>query len=208
MFAILEASGTAMTAPFPIFLNLAGRACAVIGSGELAEEKVRTLEAAGARVRRYTGEEAQFAGVFLGISALNDATANAALREAAHRQGALFNALDDPPNCDFFLPAVHRQGDLVIALSTNGQCPALAVRLKEKLAAWAGPEYAAFLRIAREIRPRIRASALPFSERRALWYRLVDSPALEALKQGREAEARAAFEGLLKETLEAAEAAR
>jgi siroheme synthase-like protein len=196
-----------MKAPFPIYLDLAGRICALIGAGAFMDEKRETLAAAGATVRDFTADNTQFDGVFLAISGLNDPTANAALRAEAHRHGALFNALDDPANCDFYLPAVHRQGDLVVALSTNGHCPALAVRLKQQLAGLIGPEYAGFLQFARDIRPRIRNSGRPFSERRRIWYRLVDSPALDLLRQDREVEARALIERILAEELMAAEVA-
>jgi precorrin-2 dehydrogenase/sirohydrochlorin ferrochelatase len=99
-----------MQTPLPILLALDGRTCAVVGGSALAEEKARCLEEAGARVVRHIcGENVDFHGSFVVISALSDSTANAALRRAAHAAGALFNALDDPANCDFFLPAIHRQ---------------------------------------------------------------------------------------------------
>jgi siroheme synthase-like protein len=128
---------------------------------------------------------------------------NRYLHEEARRGKVLFNALDDPPNCDFYFPAVHRQGPLVIALSTAGHCPALAVRLKQKIAGIVGPEYAEFVRLAAEVRERIRHSGLEFSRRRDVWYALVDSPALDLLRKGRAAEAREAIESILDSQLPA-----
>ena len=188
-----------MQHPFPIFLDLTGRVCVVFGTGALADEKLRTLAAAGARVRHVESEPApeHLEGAFLAISALCDPPANQRLFEEAGRRGVLFNALDDPPRCGFYFPAVHRRGALVVALSTSGQCPALAVRLKERLAEWIGPEYAAFLRLAAGVRARIRQSGLDFADRRKLWYRLVDGPALELLRAGRDQDAEQAFEEAL-----------
>ena len=195
-----------MQHPFPIFLDLSGRLCVVLGTGPLAEEKVRSLGAAGARVRHIPAEPGPdgLEGVFLAISALADSAANQRLFEQAERRGVLFNALDDPAQCRFYCPAVHRQGALVVALSTSGHCPALAVRLKDALAKKLGPEYAAFLQLAASVRGRIRHSGLDFAARRRLWYRLVDGPALAELRAGRAERAAATFEATLDAAIPAA----
>jgi siroheme synthase-like protein len=195
-----------MQHPFPVFLNLAGRKCVVLGAGPLADEKATALRQAGAEVRVVAESpgESDLDGAFLAVSTLPDPALNHALFESAARRGILFNALDDPANCAFYFPAVYRQGALVAALSTSGQCPALAVRLKEKLATWIGPEYGEFLGLASAIRTRLRASGLSFAERRRIWYRLVDSPAIEWLGQGRRVEAERLIGSMLDEELSAA----
>jgi siroheme synthase-like protein len=190
-----------MQHPFPVFLNLTGRPCVVFGSGPMAAEKVAAMEAAGALVRSVveTPQPADLAGAFLAVSTWMNPGINRTLFEEAGKRGVLFNALDDPPHCGFYFPAVHRQGALVVALSTSGQCPALAVRLKEKLAAWIGPEYGQFLSLAAAVRARIRQSGLSFAERRRIWYRVVDSPALDLLRADRRDEAGRAIARILDE---------
>lgn len=199
-----------MQHPFPIFLDLSGRLCVVIGVGPLAEEKVHALADAGARVRHLPAEPGpdEWEGAFLTISALDDPEANQRLFDLTERRGVLFNALDDPAHCRFYFPAVHRQGALVVALSTSGHCPALAVRLKDALAKMLGPEYAAFLRLAASVRGRIRLSGLDFAARRRLWYRLVDGPALVELRAGQDEQAAATFEAILQEEIPAASEVR
>lgn len=210
-----------MSALFPVMLDLRGWPCVVFGGGAMAEEKVRALLAAEAQVTVIAGEltpelealaglhriawlaeeprPAHLAGFRLAISALGSSEANAALASEAERQRVLFNAADDPPYCRFQMPAVHRQGDLLIAISTHGRCPALAARLRERFALEFGAHYAEFLSLCAEIRERIRRSIPDFASRRALWRRLVDSPVIEELRAGRTEEARAAAERLLAE---------
>ena len=192
-----------MQYPFPVFLDLTGRSCAVFGPGQTADEKLAELRAAGALVRHITETPlaAHLDGVFLAVSTLMNSDLNRMLHAEADRRGVLFNALDDPANCRFYFPAVHRQGALVVALSTSGQCPALAVRLKEQLATRIGPEYSEFLSVAAAIRSRIRSSGLSFGERRRIWYRLVDSPALELMREDRGNEAERAIGRILDEEL-------
>jgi len=213
-----------MSALLPVVLDLRGWGCAVLGGGPMAEEKVRCLAAAGAEVtviaekliapleelaalgriawRAQAPRIEDLAGFRLVISALGDGEANAAFAQEAERLRILFNAADDPAHCRFLLPSVHRQGDLMIAVSTSGRCPALAVRLREKFEREFGPHYAEFLVLCGHFRERITAAIRDFGARRRLWYRLVDSPALRLLREGRREEARAAMDALLAEATE------
>ena len=140
---------------FPIFLKLTGRPCIVIGAGNLAESKIESLRAANASVtviapqasarivamadsgeivwhqRDYaTGD---LAGNFLAVAATNVPAVNRAVFAEAEAAGILVNAVDDPPFCDFYFPSVVRRGELQIAISTAGESPALAQRLRKEL---------------------------------------------------------------------------
>jgi len=140
---------------FPIFLKLTGRPCVVIGAGNLAESKIESLRAANARVtliapvararivemaeagevtwlrREYAAGD--LAGQFLVVAATDDPAVNRAVFAEAEAAGILINAVDDPPFCDFYFPSVVRRGDLQIAISTAGESPALAQRLRKEI---------------------------------------------------------------------------
>jgi len=188
---------------YPIFLDLSGKKCLVTGEGYEVAGKVRTLVDAGAQVT-YVNPSAEDSirelaaqtrilwkrrefhpddlnDCFLVITDRDD---NSELFRLAEERGILCNAVDDPANCRFSFGSVHRQGDLTIAISTNGQAPAVAVRLRQKLQREIGPEYAALLAMLRVFRPVITKSIPDFSARRDLWYRIVDSSALSQLRNG------------------------
>lgn len=205
---------------YPVILDLRDQPCVVIGGGAMAEEKILSLLEAGARVtviapeltdalanltwkQRFVWVNRGYAsgdlrGAYLAIAADMDRSRNAQIAGEAERERVLLNCLDDPPHCRFIFPSIHRQGDLVIALSTTGKCPALAVRIRQKLAAEYGPEYGEFLRMVGAMRDRIASLVPDFGTRRELWYRLVDSRALGLLKAGRRGEAEAVLEDLLR----------
>jgi siroheme synthase-like protein len=109
--------------------------------------------------------------------------------------------VDDPARCRFSFGALHRQGDLTIAISTNGYAPALAVRLKERLQREVGPEYAEFMRMLKETRPQINAQIANFSTRRQLWYRIVDSEILSLLRTGNTDSAQTLLRVLVTDTI-------
>ena len=90
-----------------------------------------------------------------------------------------------------------------MALGTGGIAPALAVRLRDRLAESLGPELGTLLELFGEVRPRISASGRPFHERKRLWYELVDGAALDDCRAGRVEDARAA----ISRTIDAWEAA-
>lgn len=206
---------------YPVFLNLEGRRCLVIGGNGMATEKALGLHAAGARVtvlaeavseelaeaallghvdwRPRAWRPGDLEGFYLVVCAPDDRSINGAIHQEAEARGILFNALDDPPHCGFIFASVHRQGDLVMAISTSGVAPALGVQLRRCLGELLGPQYAEFLAMAREYRDAITTQLPAFVPRRALWYRIVDSDIIPLLKQRDETAARALFEGFLRE---------
>ncbi len=140
---------------FPIFLKLTARPTVVIGAGHLAESKIESLLAAGAQVTVIAPEAnprildlaeageitlhqrpyqtGDIADAFLAVAATDNPAVNRAVFAEAQAAGILVNAVDDPPFCDFYFPSVVRRGDLQIAISTAGQSPALAQRLRKQI---------------------------------------------------------------------------
>jgi precorrin-2 dehydrogenase/sirohydrochlorin ferrochelatase len=140
---------------FPIFLKLAARPCVVVGAGNIAESKIESLLVAEARVTviapealprvREFAESGQLtwhqreyrhgdvAGAFLVVAATATAAVNRAVYAEATAADILCNAVDDPPFCDYYFPSVVRRGELQIAISTAGESPALAQRLRKEI---------------------------------------------------------------------------
>lgn len=184
---------------YPVFLDLRGRPCLVIGSGPLAEEKAQGLAAAGAVVthRPDAYQDGDLEGMFLVIVCGQPPEAAEAVWREASSRGVLVNTVDDPARCTFIAPAIVRRGDLAVAISTNGAAPALAVRLRQRLEGELGEEYGRFLALARTVRAPLASRHPDFANRRELWYRLVDSNVLDLLRIGDEEGARNRFAEIL-----------
>ena len=84
-------------------------------------------------------------GAFLAVVATNSRSLNERVYREAQRRGVLCNVVDVPDLCDFFYPAVVRRGDLQIAVSTAGQSPSLAQKIRQQLEKQFGPGYAAWV---------------------------------------------------------------
>lgn len=141
---------------FPIFLKLTARPVIVIGAGNLAESKIESLRAAEAAVTviapwaspavtemaacgEITWHQRCFAAgdildnTFLVVTATDVPAVNRAVYLEATGKSILCNAVDDPPYCDFYFSSIVKRGDLQIAISTAGDSPALAQRLRKEL---------------------------------------------------------------------------
>jgi len=194
----------------PVFLRVSGRPCVVVGAGRAAEPRILALVEAGATVtviaptvsvavarlaadgrlrhlpRSY--RRGDLHGFRLAYAATEDDTVHAAIAAEADASGVLLNVVDRPAWCDFITPAVVRQGALTVAISTGGASPALARKLRADLEERFGPEYAVALELLRRLRPVLRARGLGFAAKQEALGRLVDSPLLEYVRDGRRAE--------------------
>ena len=157
-----------MAALFPLFLKLKKRKCLVVGAGAVGQGKIAGLLESGADVhviapeatqrvqewargRQVRWSQRQFrdsdlTGCLLIVAATSSSELHKRIFRLAQQRGVLCNVVDVPELCDFYYPAVVRRGALQIAVSTGGESPALAQRLRKKLEKEFRPEYAAWLK--------------------------------------------------------------
>jgi len=183
---------------FPIFLKLEGRSCLVVGAGNVALEKISSLLQADANIRvvgpeaseaveqmaregritlvRRAFEETDLQGQTMVVTATDSKVVNHAVFLAAQRRGLLCNSVDDPPNCDFYFASIVQRGDLQIAISTAGESPALAQRLRREIDAQLPANTGSWLKELGELRREILATHPAGEERKALLHTLAQLP--------------------------------
>jgi siroheme synthase-like protein len=186
----------------PVFLCLANRRCVVLGGDEQAAAKAlacrrggatvtvvaRALvpaleeEIAGGRMTHLAREyrAGDLAGAFVCYASLRDGEEVARVRAEARREGVLLNVMDTPDACDFFAGAVVERGALMIAIGTGGKSPALAARLRERIAADVGAEFGMVVEILGEVRRRLAGRA----DRNAVLRTLAGSELAALLRAG------------------------
>lgn len=191
-----------MTSLFPMFLKLEGKSCLVVGAGNIGEQKVEGLLETGARIRvvaidataavREWAREGKvelelrpyrtsdLEGVFLAVVATSSPTLNERIYGEAQAKRVLCNVVDVPDLCDFYYPSVVRRGDLQIAVSTAGQSPSLAQKIRQQLEKQFGPGYSAWVAELGETRKLILASELDREQKLDLLHSLASREAAEA----------------------------
>ena len=185
----------------PIFVKLSERRVVVIGAGKVGAQKIAQVLACGATVRaiapgavarvrgwarrgkiqwlRRKFDVRDVAGADLVIGATSSPETNRAIFLATRAQGVLCNIVDDPKHCDFYFPAMLRRGDLQIAVSTGGQSPALAQKVRDELREKYGAEYGRRLRALGRARRGILRAQWPSRKRTALLKRMANTAAVE-----------------------------
>ena len=196
---------------YPVLLELTGRRCVVIGTLPVREGKVEGLLAGGATevvvvaaepgdrlddlealdgvmVIRRTWYAPDLADAFLVIAHDPDPAVRVRIAAAAREAGALVNVVDDIPRCDWAAPAVVRRGELLLAIGTGGASPTLAKKMRSRLEAQYGAEWAEVLRVLREVREETLPLLPDLRTRSRRWAEALDPDEAAALVQAGQVE--------------------
>lgn len=162
---------------FPIHLDIRNKVVVIVGGGAVAERKCRSLLDAGARVRviapgivkgleelrdtsriEHVAGEYRYGdldGAFLAFAATDRHEINRTVAEEAATRGILVNCVDTPEISAFISPALVARGELLITVSTGGNSPALAGKIRDELADIFGREYGEAVRLLGAIREKL-----------------------------------------------------
>ncbi len=186
---------------YPVFLDLNGRRCVVIGGGNVALRKVKPLLDSGALVevispRLCSGlkqlendkkinvigrkfQPGDLTGAFIAIAATANLQTNAAVAAEGLEKSVMVNVVDDPARCDFILPSYCRRGGIILAVSTSGMSPALARKIMSRLEKEFGPEYGTLAAITQKVRARLKREKIKINSSR--WQQALDIDRLTGL---------------------------
>lgn len=207
------------TLHYPMFACLKDKLVVVIGGGKVAERKILTLLEYQARIRVVSPElspslelmalseiiehearpyqKGDLAEAHLALCACGNTLVNLQVYEEAEEQRIFINVVDVPELCSFIVPSVVRRDPLQIAISTAGNSPLFAKRLRLELEERYPKEYGLYLQIMGELRLLIKERVLLEEERARLFQFIDDSPVLEEVLQGALPEAEELFERLV-----------
>ncbi len=192
---------------YPVNLDVQNRECLVVGGGTVSERKVKTLLECAALVtvvttdateslqalatekcidlRRKAYESSDMVGKYLVIGATDNEEVNKKISEDAANRGLLCNIADRPAACSFVLPAIVRQGDLLIAISTSNKSPAVARRIRQNLEKEFGPEYAVLLNLMGAIRQKLLSEGKSPEAHKQMFETLLDEGLLDMIRENR-----------------------
>ncbi len=209
-----------MKAYYPLFADLSGRRCVVIGGGPVAQRKVTTLLGYGARVtvisptltgglrasaragtithvaRRF--QPADLREAWLAYAATDDQAINRLVFRAAARRRMFTNVVDQTPLCTFIAPAIFKRGPLTVAVSTGGGSPSLAKRLRDEIGRLVGREYVPMLRLLAGLRGVAKQRLPAYQDRKRYFDALVRGRVFALVRAGQAGRARQAALALLR----------
>ncbi len=182
---------------FPMFVNIAGMDCLVVGGGETAFQKTKVLLDFGAEVTVIAPEicgqiqeikaecvysafsESALCGRDIVIAATDDRELNHVISKLCRERNISVNAVDQPEDCDFIFPAYVKRGEVVTAVSSGGSSPMLAQRIKMLINNILPDNIGDMARILKDVRPYIK-ERLPAKKRREAYCKILD----EYMKSG------------------------
>jgi precorrin-2 dehydrogenase / sirohydrochlorin ferrochelatase len=189
---------------YPIFLNLSGRRCVVVGGGPVAERKIEGLLEAGAsvtvvspalttklktlvkekKIRHFMRDyrKGDLSGYRLALVATDDGQVNRAVYEEAQELDVFINSADDPAHCDFILPSVLRRGELQVAVASGGSSPALSRMIREELEKYFTEDYAALSELVAEVRRELKENNVSVDSE--AWRRALDGDMRRMVREG------------------------
>ncbi len=203
----------------PLFHDLAGVRCMVVGGGTIALRKAELLVRAGAVVevvapeirddlrelvessggsiaqRTYAGGDA--AGMTLTVVATNDATVNARVAEEVRSAGGLVNVVDDATRSNVIFGSIIDRDPVLVALSSAGTAPVLLRLLRERIEALLPSRIGALARFAGRLRGRVKSAIADGDGRRRFWEGVLEGPIASQVLAGNEASAERAFDAAL-----------
>ncbi|WP_454124173.1 siroheme synthase CysG [Kosakonia sp. Marseille-Q7440] len=178
----------------PIFCQLRGRACLLVGGGDVAERKARLLLDAGAQltvnsltfIPQFTAwaaegmltlVEGEFSETlldecWLAIAATDNDTVNQRVSDAAEARRIFCNVVDAPKEASFIMPSIIDRSPLMVAISSGGTSPVLARLLREKLESLLPQHLGHVAKFAGQLRNRVKRHFATMSERRRFWEKL------------------------------------
>jgi precorrin-2 dehydrogenase / sirohydrochlorin ferrochelatase len=142
---------------YPVFINIENKLAVIVGGGDVAYRKLNDLLDSGAKIKIIAPEinkdikELQAAnpesvkimerkykrsdikGAYIVLAATDNPEINKSIFQDAEKNRIPVNSADDPAHCSFFVPSISRKGDLIIAVSTSGDSPAMAAKIRRKL---------------------------------------------------------------------------
>jgi len=192
----------------PIFYDLKGQRCLVVGGGDVALRKADLLVRAGAKLRvvspdlcdaldelieQNSGEYHRavyspdyLSDVALVIAATDNSAVNIQVSEDAKQQGLPINVVDNPSLSSFIFPAVIDRSPVVIAVSSGGQSPVLARLLRGKLESMIPASYGRLGHLVGRFREQVKDRFKTINQRRGFWEFILQGPVAEMVFAGKE----------------------
>jgi uroporphyrin-III C-methyltransferase/precorrin-2 dehydrogenase/sirohydrochlorin ferrochelatase len=201
----------------PVFHNVKGKLCLVVGGGSVAARKAGVLLEAGAKVRVVAPEiedelkaaagvelivarfeEKHLDGVTLVIAATNDREVNKQVSQLAQARKLPVNVVDDPELCSFIMPAILDRSPLMVAFSSGGASPVLTRMMRGKLETVIPQNYSRLAAFAERFRNDVKQRVTDAAKRRIFWENVFEGVVAEKVLTGDESSAEAMLREMLK----------
>ncbi len=200
---------------FPVFFDIRGKDCLVVGGGEVAARKASLLLQAGGKVRvvapvlsatlaewaakkEISHQAERFSSDLIGepvliIAATDDMEVNREVSQLASSRRIPVNVVDNPALCSFIVPSIIDRSPVVVAVSTGGAAPVLARLIRARLETLIPAAYGRLATLTASFRERVKMHFIAPEKRRIFWEKILQGPVAEMVYSGQDQAAEAAL---------------
>ncbi|VUD68798.1 Siroheme synthase [Thalassocella blandensis] len=197
----------------PLFFDLKGKDCLLVGGGTIATRKARLLNKAGAIIHVVAPEvepelqllvqqskghivhqfyDASFLnGKSLVISATDERDINQQVAKDCHQRRLPVNVVDNPDLCSVIMPAIVDRSPLVIGIASGGEAPVLARKIRTQLETSIPAQYGELAKLASQFRQSVKEAFTSEDERRRFWENVLNGEIAEQVLSGNAGQAAA-----------------
>ena len=196
---------------YPVYLKLQNKTVLVIGGSEIAERKIKQLKPAKAkiicisknisiRIQKIKGIKIikkefikkyimEFSPVLI-INASGDNTIDRDLMNIIQKKNIFYNSVDVPEYCNFYVPAIIKEKDLLIAFSTQGKSPFMTGYIKRKIQEYIKPEWIQWIDLFSHMRKELKKSSFNYKEKLNIYNQIIRNKKVKSLiKSGNKTQA-------------------
>lgn len=183
---------------FPFMIEIENKNCLVAGGGSIAFHKVKILADFGVHIRvvapeiceplRKLAEEyvqiielverkiqdTDIEGMDFVVAATDDERLNYHISDLCRQKNILMNAVDMKEACSFIFPAMIKEKDMIIAVSSGGQSPAAAAYVKKQIRRGIPDYYGEMIEQLGEYRDRILEHVGTAKKRKEIFNKLLE----------------------------------
>ena len=200
----------------PIFLDVKGKKCLVVGGGDVSYRKASLLAQAGALITIVSPEinstfeslpgvshiAERFApshldGHILVVAATDEAATNELVSIEAKQRNIPVNVVDQPDLCSFIMPAILDRSPIVVAFSSGGASPVLIRMLRGKLETMIPQAYSQLATFSARFRSAVKTHITNPAKRRIFWENVFEGPIAEKIFSGDEKAAESMLQAMI-----------
>ena len=180
---------------YPINLNLKNKIVLVIGGGKVALRKIQQLIPSEAKIiciaktldpsikklqkiktinRAFTLTDITKYNPLVIINASGDPKVDKLILNKIKKKNILYNSVDKPESCNFFVPAVVKKKNLIISISTQGHAPIMASYIKDKISKYVKKEWISLIDTISKKRKKLKTSKLSLKEKKNIYIKMIN----------------------------------
>ena len=193
---------------YTAIIKLKNKTVIVIGAGSVAQRKINQLLKSNAKIvciadkidkkiqsnkkiikikRKFIKKDVDTYKPVMIINASGDGSIDKLLSATVKKKNILYNSVDKPEACNFYVPAVIEEKDLMITISTQGKSPFMSRYIKGQLQKYIKKEWLVLIDILGGLRKKLKKSKISHKDKLKIYKKIAENRKITKAIKGNKA---------------------